>query len=604
MRSDRAMFIRGISVAVLVMGLVLLTACGSSYTPPTGGGTVTIGLTASVTTLSPGQATTVTAVVSKGGVSWSSSPAGFGALSGQTSTSVTYTAPAAVPAPTLVTITATSTTSSSVVAPVQVAVQPAITVSLSPVGAQTINQGQQQSVNATVVGDATGVTWTLSPASGAGSLSNVTLTSVTYTAPGSVTSSIPVTLTATSKANAGSTAVLELTAVGSGAGTNVAALTTAVTPAGLLTIGTGTNAFFTSVTICVPATTNCQTIDNVLVDTGSEGLRLLQSQLTSLVLPQLSDGVGDYLNNCITFLDGSYLWGAVALADVKFGGETAGNAPLQLISSSNTGVPTACSNGGTVNSNTPQLLGANGILGVGLEPTDCTLAGGNFCDGSQGGSIPNIYFVCPTSGCALTDTSITTSAGNQVVNPVVAFGSDNNGTALKLGALSGAATVADGSMIFGIGTQSNNGLGTAKVFGLDGQDNFITLFSGQTLTASFIDSGSNGLFFPSTITACTVSAGFYCPATIQNLTASQEDPNAPVPVPVNFSIDNADSLFSNQNNSAYSTLGGPLGTVNTCSGNNGSCTFDWGAPFFYGKTVFTAIDGQNTPAGLGPFWAY
>lgn len=32
---------------------------------------------------------------------------------------------------------------------------------------------------------------------------------------------------------------------------------------------------FTTVTICVPGTTTCQSIDHVLVDTGSTGLRLL-----------------------------------------------------------------------------------------------------------------------------------------------------------------------------------------------------------------------------------------------------------------------------------------------------------------------------------------
>jgi len=324
------------------------------------------------------------------------------------------------------------------------------------------------------------------------------------------------------------------------------------------------------------------------------------------VLPQLADGSGNIFNNCVTFLDTSFLWGPVAIADVKIGGETASAAPLQVVSSLNTGVPTGCSNGGTINENTPALLGANGILGVGLEPTDCVLAGTNFCDGSVQ-SAPNVYFACPTSGCASTAAPVLVTVTQQVVNPVVLF-SDNNGMALKLGALSGTASAVDGSMIFGIGTQSNNALGTATVFGTDLNDNFITVLGTQTLTASFIDSGSNGLFFPSSLTACasTGSSGFYCPATIQNLTASNEDPALLTPHTVNFSVDNADNLFNNNpNNSAFSTLGGPLGTVNTCSGGNGSCTFDWGAPFFYGRTVFTAIDGQTvTSVGFTPFWAY
>jgi hypothetical protein len=32
--------------------------------------------------------------------------------------------------------------------------------------------------------------------------------------------------------------------------------------------------------------------------------------------------------------------------------------------------------------------------------------------------------------------------------------------------------------------------------------------------------------------------------------------------------------------------------------------FDWGLPFHFGRNVFTAIDGQETPAGQGPFVAF
>src|SRR6266853_4510191 len=42
---------------------------------------------------------------------------------------------------------------------------------------------------------------------------------------------------------------------------------------------------FASVTICVPGTSNCQTIGGILVDTGSVGLRILSSALT-VPLPQ------------------------------------------------------------------------------------------------------------------------------------------------------------------------------------------------------------------------------------------------------------------------------------------------------------------------------
>ena len=32
--------------------------------------------------------------------------------------------------------------------------------------------------------------------------------------------------------------------------------------------------------------------------------------------------------------------------------------------------------------------------------------------------------------------------------------------------------------------------------------------------------------------------------------------------------------------------------------------FLFGVPFFYGRTVFTALDGATTPGGTGPYFAY
>src|SRR5690242_9628851 len=48
---------------------------------------------------------------------------------------------------------------------------------------------------------------------------------------------------------------------------------------------------FASVTICVPGTSNCQTIGGILIDTGSSGLRVLASAV-SLPLPQQNNAAG------------------------------------------------------------------------------------------------------------------------------------------------------------------------------------------------------------------------------------------------------------------------------------------------------------------------
>src|SRR5215469_3060516 len=60
------------------------------------------------------------------------------------------------------------------------------------------------------------------------------------------------------------------------------------------------NGLFTSVTVCAPGTSSCQTISGVLVDTGSYGLRVLSSALGSLnnSLPQQTDTSGNSVVEC------------------------------------------------------------------------------------------------------------------------------------------------------------------------------------------------------------------------------------------------------------------------------------------------------------------
>ena len=50
---------------------------------------------------------------------------------------------------------------------------------------------------------------------------------------------------------------------------------------------------------------------------------------------------------------------------------------------------------------------------------------------------------------------------------------------------------------------------------------------------------------------------------------------------------------ANPSDAAFSNLAGP---------NTGG--FDWGLPFFYGRNVFTAIDGTTVGNTPGPFFAY
>ena len=97
--------------------------------------------------------------------------------------------------------------------------------------------------------------------------------------------------------------------------------------------GNAVNALYATVTICEPGSaTNCQTIDHVLVDTGSTGLRLVSGVIASgLNLIRTTTGSGSTLLNCAQFLDNSFAWGPVVTVDMRLGGKNAANIPIQVI---------------------------------------------------------------------------------------------------------------------------------------------------------------------------------------------------------------------------------------------------------------------------------
>lgn len=359
------------------------------------------------------------------------------------------------------------------------------------------------------------------------------------------------------------------------------------------------NTLYTSVTICTPATSTCQTIDHIQVDTGSSGLRIIASEL-QLRLPTQTDLTGKDIAECTQFVDGSS-WGPLHLADIKISGEVASNQPIQVIGETTYAVPGGCS--GTVET-TVADFGANGILGVGPFIQDC----GDSCN-SIG---QNVYYTCVSTNnpqCAITPVK----PALQVTNPVVFFATDNNGVIIQLNAVSSTAASVTGTMTFGIGTQSNNGLGNARVFTLDPNTGYLnTTYNNAPLTQSFIDSGSNAYYFPDgTIAICgangasTSAKGFYCPGSTLNLSATMGGLNG-IDSTVNFSVTNADSLFSGSATiAAAATLAAPSTTVGANNPQyDGTQTFDWGLPFYYGRTIYTAIEGRNTSAGAGPYFAF
>jgi len=75
-------------------------------------------------------------------------------------------------------------------------------------------------------------------------------------------------------------------------------------------------------------------------------------------------------SECTQFVSG-VIWGPIANADVKIGGELAKNIPIQLAGVSGFNpVPNDCSSKGQLQ-NTVQTLSANGVLGISNFVNDC-----------------------------------------------------------------------------------------------------------------------------------------------------------------------------------------------------------------------------------------
>jgi hypothetical protein len=337
-----------------------------------------------------------------------------------------------------------------------------------------------------------------------------------------------------------------------------------------------------SVTICTPGTTTCQTINDILLDTASSGLRIFKQAL-NVSLVQVTSGSGS-LAECVQYADGSSDWGPVQMASVILGNEPAVQVPIQVIDSTffGTAALSVCGNP----EQSPSAAGYNGILGVGLFVQDC----GPGCTSSTNNGV---YYSCSGSNCNGTAVAL----ASQVQNPVALLPQDNNGVIVQLpGIPLGGSPSVEGSLVLGIGTQSNNLASGATAYAADPfLGDFITDFNGISYP-SFIDSGSNGLFFPSPssslIPDCAAYSGWFCPSSTVSLSATNKGASGSPSGSVSFQIGNFDTLFNSSNN-VFDDIGGSL-----------PGGFDWGLPFFLGRNIYVGLEGKTSSLGTGPYWAY
>ena len=431
---------------------------------------------------------------------------------------------------------------------------------------------------------------------------------------------------------------------------------------------------YISVYVCAPgSTTNCAWIDHIAVDTGSEGLRLLASAVPNSLLtalpavttanlvfaspPPATGPVGE----CYDFVS-SFFWGGVYTADIKFGGTAAyPNAPntqlaatgikLQILNDTNmpasppsgnnsiSGTQTTCgSSAGSVQENSAAQIGANGLIGIGLFQEDCH---GN-CTSGLGAA--NYYVL---TGNAVTGTlkPISPSASSSMQNPIAALPSPYNaGTTFQLNAVHNiiAATKNNntlaqpsafaGSLSFGPAPSNVHQLIADPVNGYIQSTVLGTTYSLANLGGTYLDSGSNALFFSNSGTtsagtglnlagvatcpgnnvfACVTAAtscsidGITTKCVSLSPTSMTSVATAAAPSPASYSVpvDPANyPLAVFDANTTFNTFSPAVDGLALVSSTNAGI-FDWGLPFFFGRTLYFGIGNpaiqQNPYYGLG-----
>jgi hypothetical protein len=346
-----------------------------------------------------------------------------------------------------------------------------------------------------------------------------------------------------------------------------------------------------SVTICDTNNDNCQTIGNILLDSGDYGLRVFQQALNPLLAAHLSPvqvNNTQPLYECTQYGDGSAVWGPVELASVTLGGEQPVLVPIQVIGPGSFNSSQVCPATPLLSSPSDALY--NGSIGIGFFAQDC----GEVCASSaQNGQ----YFTCSGNTC----TSIAVQTSSQVQNLVAALQTDNNGVLLRFPSVPAQGSPSlSGYLILGIGTQSNNSPAGVTAYAADNNPddiNYATLTTNFDAASysGFLDTGSTGLFFPSNqIPTITLDgAEWFNPPSLLTLSAMNVGyPGGPVGE-VEFQVNNFNTLISSPNN-VFSDLAGPLP----------DSQFDWGLPFFLGRNVYIGIEGTTSSLGTGPYWAY
>lgn len=308
--------------------------------------------------------------------------------------------------------------------------------------------------------------------------------------------------------------------------------------------------------ICVPGSTTCEDVPNILIDYGSTGLRLSHTLAIAGELPQEQIS-GQGLYECYAFVSG-YNFGPVATATITLVTQTV-TVPVQ-ISNSTLSAPSSCIQNTLNGLSAPFEPTYNGILGV-LFPQD-----------DEG-----LYYEGSGNTLLSSNGGIPSNPSLEVQNPVYLLPSGNNNgvmlTYLPNVPSEGASNVT-GTLQFGVTSSDYTTLLVAD------QGSLLANYNGNASLPAFFDTGSNGYFIDNSTYSATsyqCDSGFWCvniPNQSAILTGSAGSSGT---YTLHFSIVNAQTLFATNNND-FSTLGGYAPNV-----------FDAGFPAFL----------QGFPIGIG-----
>lgn len=344
----------------------------------------------------------------------------------------------------------------------------------------------------------------------------------------------------------------------------------------------GFNRMVVSVTVCAPGTDRCATIDDVMVDTGSTGLRLEASAVPpSLRLPAFLSPEGRPTAECLRFVHDT-AWGPLSRVDLHIGGMTANDLPIQVIADDGSPQPAEC----PISTVRPT---SNGTLGIGPRLVDCA----NDCeqDESRGGVFVDL-------GSRWSPWRGSVPRANRLPNPAAAFLGHDNGVEFDLPMpVHGGASEVTGTLTFGVGAGPGSTLDGARLVAIDGRGHFTTIFAGRAYPESYIDSGTETTLIPDAdLPRCEGMSWAVCSVPDSNLTARMVGRDG-VGIDLAFKVGDYRVALERHVGAwdGFTEVGGSAGS------------FVWGAPFFFGRKVFMLFESDGislTGGATGPAYGF